>query len=156
MRALAVVPLLIVLAGFELSSAGVLPAMLEWGVVALAALLGLAISLYIFVAWVRERQRGLWAFVIVAILPLLVATPMVIRDLSYPAINDVTADTTTRIIEGEAASPMLGFIDDFVIRVSDEDGKTRVDMPSKSRDGVGDAGANAKRIRGFLRQLGGP
>ena len=39
----------------------------------------------------------------------------------------------------------------LVIRVSDHDDKSRVDMRSKSRDGLlVDAGSNAKRIQAFL------
>jgi uncharacterized protein (DUF1499 family) len=45
------------------------------------------------------------------------------------------------------------FVDDFVIRVSDQDGQARVDMRSKSREGLVDAGANANRIRAFLADL---
>jgi hypothetical protein len=44
-------------------------------------------------------------------------------------------------------------IDDFVIHVSDQEGKSRIDMRSKSPDGLVDAGANAKRIQAFLEQL---
>ncbi len=56
-------------------------------------------------------------------------------------------------IEGEAQSYFFGFIDDFVIRVSESEGGARVDMRSKSRDGKGDLGANAKRIQSFFDQL---
>jgi len=64
--------------------------------------------------------------------------------------NDDPADLT---IEGEAQSYFFRFIDDFVIRISDSDGGARVDMRSKSRDGKGDLGANAKRIQSFFDQL---
>lgn len=62
-------------------------------------------------------------------------------------------DPSTMSIEGEAQSYFFRFIDDFVIRVSDSDGGARVDMRSKSRDGKGDLGANAKRIQSFFDQL---
>jgi uncharacterized protein (DUF1499 family) len=62
-------------------------------------------------------------------------------------------DPVKRTVEGEVSSRFFRFVDDFIIRVSDQDGKTRVDMRSKSREGLVDAGANAKRIRTFLTEL---
>ena len=41
----------------------------------------------------------------------------------------------------------------YIIQVSDYEGKARIDMRSKSRDGLVDAGANAKRIQTFFEQL---
>lgn len=46
-----------------------------------------------------------------------------------------------------------GFIDDVVIRITSEDGATRLDIRSKSRVGAGDVGANARRIRGFFQKM---
>ena len=63
------------------------------------------------------------------------------------------SDSEKLIVEGEVSTFVFRFVDDFVIRVSDQDGKARVDMRSKSRDGLVDAGANAKRIRNFLAEL---
>ena len=62
-------------------------------------------------------------------------------------------DAVKRTVEGEVSTRFFRFVDDFIIRVSDQDGKTRVDMRSKSREGLVDAGANAKRIRTFLAEL---
>jgi uncharacterized protein (DUF1499 family) len=210
-------------AGIGLTSAGALPAMYGWVLMALGALFGLAISLTIFFARVRKGQSNFRVFAIIAALPLALAAPIVVHDLSYPPINDVatdvenplpfsaalkapanagrdlayperfgpivreaypdvrpllldesseqvfrrvaelaeiqagweikTSDAEKLIVEGEATSSFFRFIDDFVIRVSDQDGQTRVDMRSKSRDGLVDAGANAKRIRNFLAEL---
>ena len=56
-------------------------------------------------------------------------------------------------VEGEASSFFYRFVDDFIIRVSEQDGEARVDMRSKSRDGLIDAGANAKRIQTFFAEL---
>lgn len=58
------------------------------------------------------------------------------------------------IIEGTATSRLFGFVDDFVIRIADADTGVVVDMRSKSRDGKGDLGANAARIKAFLGDLG--
>jgi len=69
----------------------------------------------------------------------------------------VTTSTVTEkesLIEGYAATKLFGFVDDFVIRITDAgEGGVVVDMRSKSRDGKGDLGANAARIRDFLAKL---
>ena len=58
------------------------------------------------------------------------------------------------VFEGYAASRLFGFVDDIVVRVTKVDeGGCVVDMRSKSRDGRGDLGANAERIRTFLTGL---
>lgn len=55
--------------------------------------------------------------------------------------------------EGVAETWLFRFRDDFAVRVRAHRGKTLVDMRSRSRDGKGDLGANAKRIRAFLDDL---
>lgn len=60
------------------------------------------------------------------------------------------------IFEGHATSRVFGFVDDFVVRVTKADGGCVVDMRSKSRDGKGDLGANAKRIQLFFEELQPP
>ena len=63
-------------------------------------------------------------------------------------------DDSAGVIEGTAESAIFRFIDDFVIRVRpNPTGGTLIDMRSKSRDGQGDLGANANRIRNFLGKL---
>lgn len=57
-------------------------------------------------------------------------------------------------IEATATTFWFGFKDDVVIRITPEDGRSRVDMRSKSRVGRSDVGANAERIRTFLEALG--
>ena len=223
MRFIAVVPLLCVIAGIGLSSAGVLPAMYGLGLFALGALFGLVVSTRIYFTRVRKGRPHFRVFAVVALLPLVLGVAIVIRDLRYPPINDITTDLENppafaaaldtpandgrdmayperfgpiareaypdvrplvldespeqafqRIVElaeaqsgwaitnsdaekltveGEASSFFFRFVDDFVIRVSDQDGNARVDMRSKSRDGLADAGENANRIRTFLAQL---
>lgn len=69
---------------------------------------------------------------------------------------EVTSTTVTdkeSIIEGTATTRVFGFVDDFIIRITDADNGVVVDMRSKSRDGKGDMGANAQRIREFLADL---
>ena len=48
---------------------------------------------------------------------------------------------------------MFGFKDDVVIRITPAGSGSRVDVRSVSRVGRSDLGANARRIREFLRQL---
>jgi acyl-CoA reductase-like NAD-dependent aldehyde dehydrogenase len=48
---------------------------------------------------------------------------------------------------------LFRFKDDFVIVVRDSNGQSVVQMRSKSRDGQGDVGTNAKRVRAFLARV---
>lgn len=57
-------------------------------------------------------------------------------------------------IEAVATSKWFGFKDDFVVRLTGpEDGTVRVDVRSKSRVGISDLGANAARVRKFMKNL---
>lgn len=47
----------------------------------------------------------------------------------------------------------FGFTDDVVVRVSPAGNGSRVDIRSKSRVGIGDLGANARRIRAFAAEM---
>ena len=58
------------------------------------------------------------------------------------------------IIEGTYTSFWFGFVDDFIIQIRPREGKTRIDVRSKSRVGVSDLGANARRVRDFLSKFG--
>jgi uncharacterized protein (DUF1499 family) len=55
--------------------------------------------------------------------------------------------------EGVDTTALFHFQDDFAVRVRSDGTGSRVDMRSKSRDGRGDIGANARRIREFLGKL---
>jgi hypothetical protein len=57
------------------------------------------------------------------------------------------------VIEAVARTPIMGFRDDVVIRVSATSDGARVDMRSASRYGLHDFGANAARIRSLLEDL---
>lgn len=220
MRLLALTPYLLILSGVGLSYTSTLPAMLGWILCALGVLFGLGTAIAIYVARIRKEAPGFRMYFFIAVAPFIVAAPMVVNDLRYPRINDVTTDIENpptfvvalraprnigrdmtfpksfgpiirdaypdvrplilaeqpdlvfqrvqrlanaqpgwsithhdperRTLEGEATTSFFRFVDDFVIHVSGQEGKTRVDMRSKSRDGLVDAGANAKRIRGFF------
>lgn len=66
----------------------------------------------------------------------------------------INADDQRGIVRAEVRTRVLGFVDDVRIRVwLDSDAQTRVDLMSRSRNGCSDLGANARRIRRFLRDL---
>ena len=210
---------LIILAGVGLSYVGMLPAMFGWALSALGVLSGLGLAVTVMFA----GRSDLWWAAAFAVLPSMVAIPMVINDLRYPRINDVATnvedppafvaalqaapnagrdmsfpekngptireaypnvrplildepseqafqrietlarkkpgwvitrrDADACTLEGEATTSFFRFIDDFVLHVSDREGKARINMRSKSRDGLVDAGANARRIQTFFEQL---
>jgi uncharacterized protein (DUF1499 family) len=52
-------------------------------------------------------------------------------------------------LEATETTALFSFVDDVVIRIQPQGRGSRVDMRSKSRDGKGDVGANAARIREF-------
>ena len=74
------------------------------------------------------------------------------RDLGWKIID---TDPTAGRIEASDQTFWYGFIDDIVVRVSPAAGGSRVDIRSVSRVGQSDLGANARRIRKFLRGLSG-
>jgi uncharacterized protein (DUF1499 family) len=57
------------------------------------------------------------------------------------------------VIEAVARTPIMGFRDDVVIRVSPLGQGTRIDVRSASRVGAHDLGANASRIRSLLEEI---
>ncbi|HVO25252.1 MAG TPA: DUF1499 domain-containing protein [Candidatus Margulisiibacteriota bacterium] len=63
-------------------------------------------------------------------------------------------DPAAHALEGVDTTPLFQFQDDFVIEVRPQDGGSVVQMRSKSRDGKGDIGANAARIKAFFAKLG--
>ncbi len=65
----------------------------------------------------------------------------------------VSADPAAGRIEAVATTPWFGFKDDVTVRVSGQNGKSRIDVRSRSRVGRGDAGANARRIGRYLEML---
>ena len=55
-----------------------------------------------------------------------------------------------RVIEAVDTTPVFGFQDDVIIRVTANSNGSRVDVRSQSRIGLGDAGVNAQRVRRFI------
>jgi uncharacterized protein (DUF1499 family) len=67
----------------------------------------------------------------------------------------VKADPAAGTIDAYDRSFWFGFTDDIAIRVSASQQGSRVDIRSGSRQGRGDFGVNAARVRGFLAALTG-
>lgn len=63
----------------------------------------------------------------------------------------VKVDRATHTLLAEARSKLWRFIDDVTVRVEADGAGSRVHMRSRSRMGKSDFGANAARIRTFLR-----
>ena len=57
------------------------------------------------------------------------------------------------IFEATDETTIFRFVDDISVRVRKDADGSAVDIRSKSRDGQGDLGANAKRIRAFEARL---
>jgi uncharacterized protein (DUF1499 family) len=73
---------------------------------------------------------------------------------TMPDWRVTASDPASGTVEAIATSRLFGFQDDIVIRVRDDGaGKSRIDMRSKSRDGRGDLGVNAARIRTFVSSI---
>lgn len=63
-------------------------------------------------------------------------------------------DRQSGVIEAVDTTAIMNFKDDVVIRLRQVDSETLIDLRSVSRVGVGDIGANAKRILAFQKQFG--
>jgi hypothetical protein len=75
-------------------------------------------------------------------------------DLAEELGWEITARSDERMVfDAEDETSLFRFVDDVTLRVEPIAGGARVDMRSKSRDGRGDLGANAARIRDFLSRL---
>jgi uncharacterized protein (DUF1499 family) len=65
----------------------------------------------------------------------------------------VNVDPANGLLEATDTSFWFGFVDDIVVRLTVDAGKTRVDIRSVSRVGQSDIGKNAARINAFLTAL---
>lgn len=73
--------------------------------------------------------------------------------LAQPDWTVTRRDPTAGELEATATTRLFGFHDDIVIRVRPDGTGSRVDLRSKSRDGRGDLGTNADRIRRIVSAL---
>jgi len=74
---------------------------------------------------------------------------------SLPGWQVTSADAATGRIEATDTSKIFHFVDDIVIRVRPDGAGARIDIRSRSRDGRGDLGINAKRVRTYTETLKG-
>jgi len=65
----------------------------------------------------------------------------------------VRQDAEDGVFEATDTTAIFRFVDDVSVRVRPDAGGAKVDVRSKSRDGKGDLGANAARIRAFRDAL---
>ncbi len=65
----------------------------------------------------------------------------------------ITEDAKTGRIEASQSSRWFGFTDDIVIRVATAEPGSRIDVRSEARQGRGDFGVNAARVRAYLARL---
>src|SRR4029453_16811235 len=74
---------------------------------------------------------------------------------AMPTWRITRKDPAAGEVEAISTSALFGFQDDVIIRVRPDaaSGGSRVDVRSKSRDGKGDRGVNAARIRAFRDAL---
>jgi len=70
-----------------------------------------------------------------------------------PDTQITRVDATAHALEGMSTTYIFRFHDDFVIEVRPDGAGSVVQMRSKSRDGKGDIGANAARIRAIFAKL---
>ncbi len=74
-----------------------------------------------------------------------------VEEMATWTVVDVREEGVELYLEGYATTSIFKFRDDWVLRVAEAgEGACVVDMRSKSRDGIGDLGVNARRIREFL------
>jgi len=104
---------------------------------------------------VAIQQRAAYPDIQPVILPVSPFTAFatalnVAKDRGWQIVN---ADASNGIIEAVATTFWFGFKDDVVVRVRPAPGGSRIDMRSVSRMGTGDLGANAVRIRSYLKSL---
>ncbi|GAA5525992.1 hypothetical protein Maes01_02571 [Microbulbifer aestuariivivens] len=103
----------------------------------------------------QQRQADIYADIQPLILevPVERATAMaaaVAEDLGW---RIVARDDGAGHLEAVDRTPLLGFSDDVVVRVTATENGSRVDVRSSSRVGISDLGKNAERIRQFLTDL---
>jgi len=87
-------------------------------------------------------------------------TPDKLFELALAAAKDmgwqiVAADKKEGRIEATDTTFFFGFTDDIVIRVAPSGEGAKLDIRSKSRVGISDVGANAARIRDYIKTLEG-
>jgi uncharacterized protein (DUF1499 family) len=106
---------------------------------------------------IAAKQRAAYPEIVPLDLPLSPAAAFqaalsVARGLDWQV---VATDERSGRIEATATTFWFGFKDDLVVRVVPAPGGSRIDIRSVSRVGKSDLGANARRIRAFLKAVRG-
>lgn len=102
-----------------------------------------------------EHQRTAYP----EIRPVILDTPLeasfqrAMEAVSRMGWEVVGTDPASGRIEAVDRTFWFGFRDDVVIRLTPSNGRTIVDIRSKSRVGRGDAGTNARRVQAYLETL---
>jgi len=65
----------------------------------------------------------------------------------------VASDARAGVFDAYDETTLFRFVDDVTVRIVAEGDGARIDVRSKSRDGQGDLGANAARIRAFIEVM---
>ncbi|MBI5468166.1 MAG: DUF1499 domain-containing protein [Deltaproteobacteria bacterium] len=73
------------------------------------------------------------------------------RELGWEIVD---SDLSSFHIEAVDTTMWYGFKDDIAVRITPQDGGSRVDVRSVSRVGVSDVGTNARRIRRYFDAIG--
>ena len=73
-----------------------------------------------------------------------------ISDMGWERVATVAAEGR---IEATDSTRFFGFKDDVVVRVRAAGAGSRIDIRSKSRVGLGDAGTNARRVRALMARI---
>lgn len=102
-----------------------------------------------------EKQREAYPDITTYFTPVSPATAfdtalLVAADMGWEI---VASDPAAGLIEATATTTWFGFKDDVVIRLVATGDNTAIDVRSKSRVGLSDVGANARRIRAFIEEL---
>ncbi len=109
---------------------------------------------YAYPAGFAEQQRAAYPDLAPIALPV---PPAQAYEKAKSAVESLgwhitLADPARGLIEARDTSKLFRFVDDVAIRIRPgTDGNSRIDIRSKSRDGKGDLGANATRIRNFTQ-----
>jgi len=83
---------------------------------------------------------------------LFLASQDAVKALGWELV-DASVTPTYSLIEATDTTTWFGFKDDVVIRISQQDGQTLLDVRSKSRVGKSDLGKNAERITNLIEQI---
>ena len=82
------------------------------------------------------------------------ALAQVVKTARYLHWRLLDVDPVAGRLEASESTRIFGFTDDIAVRIRPRGSGSRIDIRSVSRVGVGDFGANADRVRRFIRVFG--